>query len=35
MSNCLTVYPTGLLYSMMYKIIISDPNALMFGRLVP
>ena len=35
MSNFLTVHPTGLLHWIMHKIIISDPNALIFGRLVP
>ena len=35
MNNFLTVYPTGLLYYIMHKIIISDPNALKFGRVVP
>ena len=35
MSNFLTVYPTGSLYYIMHKIIISDRNALIFGSLVP
>ena len=35
MSNFLTVYPTGLLNKIKHKIIISNPNALIFGRLVP
>ena len=34
MSNFLIVYPTRLLYKMMRIIIISNPMALILGRLV-
>ena len=35
MSNFLTVYHTGLLYQIMHKLIISEHNALIFGKFVP
>ena len=34
MSNFLTVDPTVLLNQIVHKIIISGPNAVIFGRLV-
>ena len=35
MSNFLMPYHTGLLYKIMDKINVFDPNAMIFGRLVP
>ena len=35
MSNILIPYHTGLLYTIMHKINVFDPNDMMFGRLVP
>ena len=35
MSNFLVVYPIGLLYTIMDRIIISHPTALIFDGLVP
>ena len=35
MSSFLVLYPIGLLYEIMQKIIITDSNALICGRLVP
>ena len=34
MSKFLILYPNGLLYKIMHKVIISYPIALIFGRLV-
>ena len=34
MSKFLTVYPTRILYQIMHTSVVSDPNALIFGRLV-
>ena len=34
MSNWLILYPTGLLYEIMYIIIIFNPKAMKFGRIV-
>ena len=35
MSNFLILYSTGLLYLIMHEMIIFDPTALIYGRLVP
>ena len=35
MSNFLMPYHTELLYKIMHKINVFDPNAMIFGRLVP
>ena len=35
MSNFLILDPTGLLYKIMHVIIIFNPKAMKFGRLVP
>ena len=32
MSNFLMPYHTGLLYKIMYKIDVFNPNAMIFGR---
>ena len=35
MSKFLILYHTGLLYKIMHKILVFNPNDMIFGRLVP